>query len=446
MAEKWNNRSLFRLLWPLIVEQFLAVSMGAADTLMVSPVGEFAVSGVNIVDNINNLLIIAFMALSTGGVVVCSQYIGRQDYDNSRLGAKQLVYIVTLVSLLLTAITLVFRRPLLSIIYGQVPIDVMDAAITYLLFSASSYPLLAVSNSCSALLRASGNSKIPMKVALVVNILHIPKNALFIYVFNMGVAGVGLSILISRFLSAAVLMTILVKNKNSPVTLSSILKIEFYPSMIKRILRIGIPSGLEQSMFQFGRLLTQRIFPVFGTSIIAANAVATTINSFGFMTGQAFSIGLLTVVGQCIGAGDYDAAKHYTKKILRMSWLFMFTVGVMIIIFRANLVLLFNLTPEARDAAKLFLNVHGVSMALFWTFSFGLPAALRASGDAKFIMFIGASSMWIVRVLAAYFLTFTLGFGPVGVWLAMGGDFITRSICFSLRWRSGRWQKIRLLD
>ena len=444
--EQWTNRALFRLIWPIIIEQVLAVTMGAADTLMVSQVGEFAVSGVNIVDNINNLLVIAFMALTTGGAVVCSQYIGRRDYKNSVVASKHLVYIAIIVSVLMTAITALLRRPIISIIYGKIELDVMNAALIYFLITALSYPFLALYDACAALFRSVGNTKVPMWIAIIVNVMHIGGNLFFLFVMHMGAAGVALSTLLSRFAAAVILLAMLIKRDRSPVSLSGVWKVQIVPSMLKKILHIGVPTGLENSMFQIGRLFTQRAFPYFGTSIIAANAVSSVVNNISNMPGNAFSISLLTVVGQSLGAGNYEAAKRYTGKILRICWLTIFVMSGLIFIFRGSLISFFNLSPEAHSAASYFLSVHCISMIIGWTFSFALPNALRAAGDARYVMKVGIISMWTVRVSVAYLLTFALGFGPVGVWIAMGLDFVTRGTFFLVRWRRGRWQNMKVID
>ena len=446
MVEKWNKLALFRLLWPLIVEQLLAVIMGAADTVMVSPVGEFAVSGVNVIDNINNLFIIAFIALSTGGAVVCSQYFGRQDIKSANTAARQLIYVIALVSVVITILALAFRGPVIRIIYGRLEDTVMDAAMTYFFFTSLSYPVLALYTACAALFRSAGDSKTPMMIALWINVLHIALSALFLYVFNMGVAGVAFSTFLSRVLAAVISFRMLVKNKRTPISISGIMNVRFDGPMIRRVLNIGIPSGLENSMFQFGRLFTQRIFPLFGTSVIAANAVTSLINSVSFMPGNAFGIALLTVVGQCIGADDYEAAKIHTRRIMTITFITVFIINVFTFIFRGPLISIFYLGPEARSVAMYFLTIHCVSMGLGWTFAFALPNALRAAGDAKFVMIAAVISMWVVRVSAAYFFTFTLGIGPAGVWIAMGADFIVRGICYYTRWRRGRWQNIKVIE
>jgi len=445
VGKVWNNRALFSLLGPLIIEQILAVTMGAVDTIMVSSVGEHAVSAVNIIDNINNLLIIAFTAMCTGGAVVVSQYIGRQDFKESSIASKQLVYIVALTSLIMTVISVTFRRPIISLIYGKIEDDVMKAASIYFLITAISYPFLAVNNANAALFRAIGNSKVPMLIALLVNIMNIAGNAFLIYGLKIGVAGAAISTLVCRITASTITTTMLNRNKTSSISLSGLTRVRFIKSMIRNILNVGIPSGIESSMFQIGRLLTQRIFPVFGTSAMAANAVTGVINSFSFMPGTAYGIALLTIVGQCVGAGDYTEAKKQTRKIMKLAYITLFTMSALIFIFIEPLVSMFSLSVEAHNLAKTFMSIHCISMALGWPISFAMPNALRAAGDARFVMMASTISMWVVRVCAAYLFTFTLAVGPLGVWLAMGADFFVRGSAFTLRWRSGKWQEKRVI-
>jgi putative MATE family efflux protein len=420
--------------------------MGAADTMMVSTVGEFAVSGVNIIDNINNLLIIAFSALATGGAVVTSQYIGRRDAKNSSLASKQLIYIVFLTALFIMGVAIGFRRPIIRLLYGNVEHDVMDAASVYFLITALSYPFLALYNADAALFRSMGNSRAPMHIALLVNILNIGGNIFFIYGLRIGVAGAALSTLISRIIAAALTFGILTRNSTIPVSLSGILKIRFSRPMIRNILNVGIPSGLESSMFQIGRLLTQRIFTTFGTRAFAANAIAGVINSFSFMPGMAYGMALLTIVGQCVGAGDYEAAKKQTAKIMKITYITLFIISSLIYIFMEPLISFFSLSPEAHDLAKTFLRVHCISMAVGWPMSFALPNALRAAGDARYVMIAATVSMWTIRVSAAYLLAYPLGVGPLAVWIAMGADFICRGTCYLTRWLGGKWQTKRVIE
>jgi Na+-driven multidrug efflux pump len=248
-----------------------------------------------------------------------------------------------------------------------------------------------------------------------------------------------------RIISAAITTRMLYRDKFSPISLTGLFKIKIVSPMIKNILNVGIPSGLESSMFQIGRLLTQRIFTFFGTAAIAANAIASTINSFSFMLGSAFGLALVTVVGQCVGARDYAEAKKQTFRIMKAAYITMTVIGILIFIFINPLIDLFHLSAEAHRMARLYLRIHCFSMVFTWAMAFCLPNALRAAGDARYVMIAAAVSMWTVRVSAAYLFTFIFGFGPVGVWLAMGADFILRGVLYFKRWRNGKWQDKKVI-
>jgi putative MATE family efflux protein len=446
-AERWKNKALFQLLWPLVIEQILMVTMGIADTVMVSTIGEFAVSGVSIVDVINNLFIIAFGALATGGSVVVSQYIGRKNEKRSAQSSRQLVYASLGVSFFIMLIGVFLRKPILSLVYGNIESNVMEAASIYFLISALGYPVLALYNASAALFRSMGNSRIPMLTSLFVNILNIGGNAILIFGFRMGIAGAALATLISRTTAAFFLTTLLVRGKYrySPVSLSGILRIHIDLSIIKSILNVGIPSGIESSTFQVGKILVSRIFTSFGTPAIAANAIATSINSFSYMPGTAFGMGLLTVAGQCIGAKDYVAVKKYTKKIITWGYIVLAVLNSLILLFAAPLSGIFNLGPQAAQLLKSYLRIHSVAAPLFWPLAFIVPNALRAAGDGKYCMITSTITMWIVRITIAHLLAYPLGIGSTAVYYAMGADFALRGFLFTRRWMSGRWQKKNVL-
>ncbi|MDR3249073.1 MAG: MATE family efflux transporter, partial [Treponema sp.] len=356
-AIRWDNSALFRLLVPLIIEQILALTMGTADMMMVSFVGEYAVSSVNIVNNINNLLIIAFIALSTGGAVVASQYIGRRDAINAGNAAKQLLYLVSLVAIVMMLFAVVLRRALVRLLYGALATDVMDAAALYLFVTALSYPFLALNHAGAALFRATGNSHTPMKVALLANVMNVGGNAVFIFVLHLGIFGAALATLISRIIGALFLTGLLLVKGSGPIRLRDIFNIKPVWRMIRQIARVGIPGGLESSMFNIGRLLTQRIYTPFGTSTIAANAIATAVDSFTIMPAMAFGMTLLTVVGQCVGARDLKEAKRLTAKIIKLCYAVLFFINGAVYIFMDPIIRLFHLSNEAHGLARVFILV-----------------------------------------------------------------------------------------
>ena len=435
----WSNKQLFSLFWPLIVEQLLVVMIGMVDMVMVSSVGEHAVSGISLVESINFLIITAFNAIATGGSVVASQYLGRKEEKNACSSARQLIYAGLFISVIMMILTIITRRPLLKFIYGNIADDVMQSADIYFLFIALSYPFLALYTAAAAMFRCQGNPKIPMRTVILLNIFNIAGNALFIYVFKLGVAGAAISTLIGRAAVAVLLMYLLMKDKTRIINLHGITKVKLEGDMIRRILKIGIPSGLEASMFQVGKILVTRIFTIFGTAAIAANAVGATINSLAFMPGSGYGIGLLIIVGQCIGAGDYLAAKRYTKKIMILSYLTYLFININIFIFMNPIISIFNLSEEAHNLCVLFLRIHCFTSTLFWCPSFVLPNALKASGDASYVMIVAISTMWLVRVCSSFLMAFVLGIGPSAVYIAMGADFLFRGIFYTKRWFSNKW-------
>lgn len=441
----WNNRRLFGLLWPLIVEQLLIVLMGLVDMIMVSHVGEHAVSGVSLVDTINFLFITAFNALATGGSVVASQYIGRSDGKNACCSARQLVYISGFISIIIMIFTMAACRQMLKLVYGNIADNVMQSAQIYFLLTALSYPFLALYTAAAAIFRSMGNSKITMKIAILVNIFNVAGNAFFIYGMGLGAAGAALSTLIGRAIAAVFLIYHLLGKRQQMITLNGISKVKLEAAMIKRILNIGIPSGLETSMFQIGKILVTRIFTVFGTAAIAANAVSGTINSLGFMPGSGYGMGLLVIAGQYIGAGNYIEAKRFTKKIMIIASITYLIINLNIFLFMSPIVRSFKLSQEAYELCLSFLRIHCVTSTLFWCFSFVLPNSLKAAGDARYVMIVAASTMWLVRVCSAYIMAFPLGLGPIGVILAMGADFLFRGIFFAARWMSGKWMEKRVI-
>lgn len=436
-APLFSADALRRLIIPLVIEQFLAMTIGMADTIMVTSVGEHAVSGVSLVDNISTLLINVFSALATGGAVVAAQYLGSRDEENACSAAKQLFYAIGALSAATMAVCLLFREPILRLVFGQLEDNVMEAAMTYFLLTAISYPLLAIYNAGAALFRAMGNSKVSMLTSLLMNIVNIGLNAILIYGADIGVAGAGFGTLFSR-LAGAVLMTWLICQHGHRIHIDHLLHFEFRGQLVKKILRIGVPNGLENGMFQIGKLLVLGLVTPLGTSATAANAIANSVAGVVNVPGNAISLSLITVVGQCMGAGDSKQAVRYTRKLMIIVYLAMGSLSVLLFFFATPVVGLFGLTPGAAVMAIQVLRWCAVFDLIFWPMSFSLPNALRASGDAKFTMIVSMCSMWIFRIGFSYLLVPQIGL--LGVWVAMFIDWIVRAVVFLIRFLSGRWK------
>lgn len=447
--EQFSNRGLLRLILPLMIEQLLAVSVGLFDTLMVSGVGEFAISAISLVDQINVLLIQLFSALATGGAVVASQYIGRRDSSNANETARQLVYLSFALSLLLCVGVLCFNRPLLQLIYGNVEQDVMDNAIVYFYLAALSHPFLGLYNAGAALFRSMNNSRISMYVSLLINLINVAGNALLIYVFDMGVAGAAISTLFSRAVGGVMMIALL--HRPGVIRLQNLFRVNLKPILLRSILAIGVPSGLENSMFQMGKLLIARIVSLMGTAAIAANAILGSVNGYMCMIGSAISLGMLTVVGQCVGAGRMDLVKKYTWKLTLASEAFTAFMCVILFFVKRPVLGLFHLSGESMEMAVYICNLFCLAQSLIWSLSFPFPNALRAAGDARFTMIVSIVSMFAFRVALCYLCYYTPAIRGLFryplqiVYVSMYIDWIGRVICFLLRWRSGKWMNKKVI-
>ncbi len=436
----FSGQQLRKLIVPLIIEQTLAVMVGMADTVMIASRGEASVSGVSIVDTICILLIGLFSALSTGGAVVAAQYVGQKNTERASRAANQLLLTVGTLSLSIMLIALVFNYQILYLIYRDIDADVMNYARTYFYITAVSFPFLGVYNASAALFRAQGNSKISMYVSLLMNLINVSGNAFFLFVLNWSVEGVAAATLLSRVV-AALIMLVLIRKESNPIHVDKYFRLGFDWKMIKRILNIGVPNGLENSIFQVGKLLVSGLTASFGTAAIAANAVANTIASLETIPGSAMGLAMITIVGQCVGANDEKQMRYYTKKLLKIAYGALIVLNIIILLSLDGIVSIYNLEPATAEIAKQLMFCHGFFCMLIWPLSFVLPNALRAANDVKFTMVASMFSMWTFRILFSYLLAKGLQLGVLGVWLAMMIDWIFRSILFGTRFAKGGYRK-----
>ena len=434
----FTGKQLRALILPLIVEQFLGIFVGMADTMMVASAGEAAVSGVSLVDSLNVLLIVLLVALTTGGSVIISQHLGAKSYSDALKSAQQLLLSTTSLSLLMTAIALLGNYWLLHFIFGNIAPDVMGHARIYFFILAFSYPFLAIYNSCAAIFRAMGNSKISMTASLVMNLLNVCGNALLVFCFHMGASGVAISSLISRMFAAAFLLLML-RRPDQLITLKTY-SLQFDTGIIRKLLYIGVPSSIETSIFQIGKLLVLSVVAGFGTSATTANAVSNSLSQFALIPAAAIGTAMITISGQCIGAGAYDLAVSYTKKLLLLSHGILAATNLIMFFACPYLLPLYSLTPETLQTATLLIRVHSIGAIFLYPESFMLTNTLRAAADVKYPMVVSILSMWIWRVGFSYILGIYFHMGVLGVWVAMLSDWLCRSICFGLRFRSGVWK------
>ena len=443
LCVEFSKQDLRRLIVPLVIEQLLAITVGLCDSVMVAQVGEAAISAVSLVDTVNVLLVNAFSALATGGAVIAGQYLGRREQTQACHAGEQLLLFMGEASLVVTVLFYLGRSFVLGVVFGQVEPDVAAYANTYYLIVEASTPFLAIYSAGAALFRVMGNSGISMWVSMLMNTLNVAGNALLVFCLHWGVEGVAIPTLISRAV-AAVVIVVLLRRPDLPLRVQRIpLRHDRY--VVKNILRFGVPNGLESSMFQLGKILLLSTVAVLGTASITANSIGNTMASFQVVAGNALGLALVTVVSRCIGAGDYEKARAYTKRLLKAAYVYMIgTIAVTLLLL--PLVLdLYGVSQEAEDYARTIIWMHGICGMAIWPLSFTLPQALRAAGDTRFTMIVSSVSMWTMRVGFGVLLGH-LGFGVIGIWIAMFIDWVLRVAFFVPRFLGHRWEHMGLRD
>lgn len=440
----FDNKYLVTLIIPLLIETLLNVTIGMMDTIMVSSNGEAVVSGVSLVDSLANLFVFVFSAFATGGAVVCSQYLGRKDKENAASSAKQLIYLSTTFAIVIMVFLLIFRESVVKFVFGSIEEDVHNAAIMYLLPIAVSFPFLAVTNSCNAICRSMGKSSITMMVALVMNLINVSGNAIMIYGMGLSSLGAGIASLLSRIV-ASIIMIKVITGKKQIIRITGLIKVRFRADMLKRIMRIALPSGIENGIFHIGKILVASTIASFGTASIAANAVFNSLGTFANIPGTAIGMASVTVIGQCCGAREIEQAKYYAKKLLALTYVLMGVTCVFMYITTPPLTAMYNLSDEANWMAIEYTRLDLIQTMLFWPLAFTIPNFLRAAGDVKYTMIVSICSMWLFRVLGANILGINLGMGLLGVFWAMFIDWYVRGVFFIYRWKKGVWTEKRVI-
>ena len=435
----FTNRQLVSLIGPLLLEQLLAITVGLADSLMVSTVGDAAISAVSLVDAISNLMIYVFSAMATGGAAVAGQYIGRREQDNACRAGEQLIALLAVVSVSFVVLLYVFKTWVLTTIFGSIEPDVMQQTNVYYNYVMASIPGIALYNGGAALFRTMERSDVSLKVSVLMNAINVAGNAILIFGFGMDVAGVAIPTLVSRTVAAVVILGMLF-NRKLTLHLSDVRTFRLDGRLMKNIFYISIPSGVENSMFYLGRLVLFSLISTFGTASIVANAIGNTLGNFHVCAGQAIDLGLTTVVSECVGAGDYRATRYYVKKVSKAAYAIMAAVNLLIIALLPLIMRVYDVSPEAEHLAVAVALIHGISSIFLWLPSFMFPTVLRAAGDAKFTMTVSMLTMWLVRVLFAYIFGKFMGYGVIGVWAAHSVlDWLVRGTIFYVRYRGDRW-------
>lgn len=441
----FTNKDLKNMIIPLFFEQLLVMLVGIIDTFIVSFVGESAVSGVSLVNSFNTIFIYLFTALASGGAVVISQYIGRKEQEATNRASGQLLMFSIVFSFILMILVLIFNESLLRLLFGRVENSVMQACITYLRISAYSYPALAIYNAGAALYRSMAKTSTTMYISIASNIINCIGNCIGVFVLHAGVAGVAYPSLIARVFSAVVI-TFLCFNKTLTTYYEKKHIFVFDAKMLKRVLNIAVPNGIEQGIFQLVKVALSSVVALFGTYQIAANGVAQSIWSLAALVGVTMDPVFITVIGQCMGAKDIDNAHYYFKKLMKITVIFSIIWNVFILLITPLFLQYYQLSSETKHLVFVLVIIHNIFNTIAFPFSGPLSNGLRATGDVKYTMIVSILSTVVVRGILSIIFGITFNLGVIGIALAMCADWSMRAIVFHLRYQSDKWTQFTVIE
>ncbi|MBE6509933.1 MAG: MATE family efflux transporter [Methanobrevibacter millerae] len=438
----FSNKALFYLFIPLLIEQALEFFVGLADSIMVASLGEAAISGVSLVDFLMQLLIFSFSALATGGAVIAGQYLGDNKIDEARNASNQLMWFSALSSTLFMLIVLIARSFLIGILFGQIEADVWANADIYLLIVALSIPFIAIYNAGAAIFRTTNDASLPMKIMLVCDVLNVVGNAFCIYYLGWGVEGVAIPTVISRFI-AAIAILYYVLDENYLLHIKRTLKHKFDWLILRNVLNVGIPYGIENGLFQLGRILVLSLVSTFGTMAIAANSVGYAIGIFSVLPGFAINLGFTAVISRCVGANDYEQVRFYNKKIILIVFISHIIINIVIFALLPFILEIYQLSSQTAAMTTEMVIWHGIFAVIIWPIAFTLPAMFRGAGDSKSVMYISLAVMFTCRIGLSYIIADWMGVGVFGTWIAMFIDWYVRAALYLYRYFSNKWTQYR---
>ena len=438
----FSNKALFYLFLPLLIEYALEFFVGLADSIMVASLGEAAISGVSLVDFLMQLLIFSFSALATGGAVIAGQYLGDRNIKNAQNAANQLIWFSGISSLVFMVIVLFARRLLISVLFGNIEADVWSNADIYLMIVALSIPFIALYNSGAAIFRTTNDAFVPMKIMFICDVVNVLGNAFCIYYLGWGVEGVAIPTVLSRALSVIMILHF-ISDESYMLHIKRSLKHKFDGKILRNVLNVGIPYGIENGLFQLGRVLILSLVSTFGTMAIAANSVGYAIGIFSVLPGFAINLGLTAVISRCVGANDYEQARYYNKKCICMVFISHIIINIIIFALLPFILDIYQLSDQTAAMATEMIIWHGIFAIIIWPIAFTLPATFRGAGDSKSVMYISLIVMFSCRIALSYVISDWLGIGVFGTWIAMFIDWYVRAGIYIYRYFSNKWTEYR---
>jgi len=444
-GEHLNYRQVIAIIIPLFFDQLFNGIISMLNTAMISSSGTAAVAAVSMVDSLNVIMLNIFIGIATGGTVIVAQYYGAGKAESVTKAAGNAVAAVIFSAVIISIVLTGFHDSVLTLLFKSAEPDVFANAKIYLIGSALSYPFVSVIDAISGVLRGIGNSKSYFWLSLIKNGSNLLFNIIFLKIFNFGIIGLILSIILSRFLGmCCAFIYIRLLNRQIVLHFRDLLKIDC--KMLRRIMFIGIPSAGEQVFFNAGKLITQSFIVTMGTGALAINAICNSLMVLMETGGLGLSLAIVTVVGISLGHGDYKSAKKYVRVFLILGSISVALTCLIMLPLLSPLIGFFSPEPQLLPEIMRICYICSVTTPLFWCLSFVSPAALRAAGDGRFVLVSSLISMWTLRVVLGYVLGIVFKLGILGVWLAMFIEWVLRGLMYNIRLMGKKWLSHKLID
>ncbi|CAB1262539.1 Multidrug resistance protein NorM [Clostridiaceae bacterium BL-3] len=445
------RKDVFKLAVPILTEQLFVMSLGVVNTMMAGHINKEAVSAIGMVDSINNIFIAFFSALAVGGTVVVAQYAGRKNIKRANEAVKQALYSAVLISLAITTAMWIFRKQLVTLLYGSADVQVIDYAYTYLEITLLTYPLVALNLSANGVLRGAGDTKTPMKITMFMNVINVILGYCLIYgvhiknfkISSLGVEGAAIAIAAARTLGAVMVFIVLLRG-TAIVKLAKVAQFNFDRKLLKPIFGVGIPASVESFLFNGGKLITQIFIVDMGTISIAANTITNSITNMLNIPGMALSIAATALVGQYMGRKDSSGAEDCLSYLNKASTICLVVLALISVPAAGFLSSLYTTDSSIVHLCVNLLRVNALFIPL-WSIAFVLPAGLKGAGDVRYTLVTSIIGMWIFRITMGYILGIPLKMGVIGIWLGMYIDWLVRGILYYMRFKKGKWKSLVLI-
>ena len=437
------RKNVLKLAVPIIVEQTFVMMLGVCNTMMAGHIGEEAVSAIGMVDSINMLFISFFAALSVGATVVVAQQIGQEKPKKANETAKQAIVSGVIVAGVITLLLWIFRVPLINFLYGSAEELVKSNAKLYIEFTLLTYPFIAIEQIANGILRGAGDTKTPMYITMFMNIINIILGYRLIYgidflhIPSFGIMGAALAIAIARMIGSVIIIIVLFRGSKI-IKIKKLFPFKFDMKVQKSIFNIGIPAGMEQVIFQTGKLLVQVFIVTMGTASIASNAIGMSITQIINVPGNALCLAATTLVGQYIGRDDIKGAKSTLIYLVKIATICLVSIGIIFVPIAEWLASLYTNVPEVIRLTGILIKSNSVAMVV-WAISFVLSSGLKGAGDTRYTMMTAFIGMWVFRIGLGYVLGIVFKMGILGIWIAMYIDWFVRGTMYSVRLKGTNW-------